>query len=200
LTGNDILSIEKTVDEISSNLLGNLPKAKHKLNRFINAFNIRFPDSSPAERGGAEALTWALMDVPLTLFALGFNGSVIVELHSILERFSIRETIKHTTRPSKKLLMTRIFEHSTLQDLAPVLVELGYFEKKDLKFVKRLGMLRNGVAHKNSRIISNVLVEGRTISFLDIDSVMSNFDSLPLIIETINLLYKMSKKTKKNKP
>jgi hypothetical protein len=193
LTVNGTISIKKTVDEISSDLLVSLPKAKRRLNRFVIAFNKRFRVSSPFERGTAEAITWALMGAPLALFALGFNGSVVVELYSILERFSIRETIRHTTIPAKRPLVTRIFEHSTLQDFAPLLVELGYFEKKDLKFVEKLSKLRNGVAHKNPRIISNVVVDGREIPFLDIDTIMNKFDSLPLILETISLLSKMAK-------
>lgn len=193
MTAKDSLSIDKTIDEISSFLSEDLLQAKNKLKMFVNAFNARFPEHSPTERGKAEAITWALMDVPLTLFALGLNGSVVVELHSILERFSIRETIRHTTNLSKKLLMSKIFERLTLQDLAPVLVELGYLEKKDLKFIRKLGTLRNGIAHKNSRLISNALVDGKAISFLDIDYEMTKFDSILLILETINLLSKMSK-------
>ena len=102
------------------------------------------------------------------------------------------KTVKHLVVPSKSSLTFRVLERRTLSDLA-LLCDLGVFDKKDVKFAKKLNTLRNGLAHKNPRVISNLLYSGKEISVLDIDSVITKVDCTPLIIRTICLLVKMSK-------
>lgn len=74
-----------------------------------------------------------------------------------------------------------------------ILQNLGIFDEEDIKFAEKLTALRNGLAHKNPRRISNMLLSGKKISVLDIDSVMSKHDCVTLIIKTIHLMVKMSK-------
>lgn len=162
-----------------------------KFNDFIEIFNKEFPLDNLEERGGAEALTWALMGGPLALYGLGMNGAAIIELHGIAERFALRETINNLTIQSKKSTVINLIERHTLSDFASILFDLDIFDKDDLKFILKLRKLRNGLAHKNPTIISNVVCSGKEISFLDIDSVITNVDCAPLIIKTIRLLMKM---------
>jgi len=182
------LSIDKTIEELLSFIETNLPAVKLRLDKFIEAFNEDFPlETKLEDRGRAEAITWALMNVPLLLYALNMNGSAIIELHGILERFTLRETVNRLGVP------LRIFERHHLPALVSILCHLRICDKKDVKFAKKLNKLRNGLAHKNPKVISNVALSGKKISVLDIDSVMSGFDCIPLIIGTIYLLVKMSK-------
>ena len=187
------ISINETMAEIMSSLSNNLSIAKSRLDRFIDAFNSRFPDNRAEDRGRAEAITWALMGGPLILYALNLNGSVIIELHGILESFALRDAIMHIALPSKRVLAFGISERCNLRDSAVILQNLGIFDEEDIKFEQKLTALRNGLAHKNPRRISNMLFSGKRISVLDIDSVMSKYDCLTLIIKTIHLMVKMSK-------
>jgi hypothetical protein len=183
-----LLSIDKTVKELLLSIESDLPVAQRRLAKFIEAFNKEFPlDIKLEDRGRAEAIAWALMNVPLLLYALNMNGSAIIELHGILERFALREIVIHLGVPF------RIFERHHLPELALILRDLKIFDKEDVKFSKKLNRLRNGLAHKNPRVISNVVYSGKKISVLDIDSVMTKFDCTPLIIRTIHLLVKTSK-------
>jgi hypothetical protein len=186
-------SIDETIAEIMSSLSNDLSNAKSRLDRFVVAFNKRFPEHRAEDRGGAVAVTWALMGSPLVLYALNLNGSVVIELHSILERFALRDAGEHIALPSKRALVSGILERCNLLDSAVILQKLGIFDKEDIKFAETLTALRNGLAHKNPKRISNILLSGKKISFLDIDSVMSKHYCVPLIIKTIHLMVKMSK-------
>lgn len=182
------LSIVGTVEELLLDLESRQPSAKLKLNKFVEAFNKKFPSNTKLQdRGRADAITWALMDSPLLLYALNMNGSAIIELHGIVESFALRETVNHLR------VSWRIFQHHHLPDLVSVLFDLAIFDKEDVKFAEKLNRIRNGLAHKNPKAISNALCSGKTISVLDTDSVMTKFDIIPLLIGTISILVKMSK-------
>lgn len=182
------LSVSETVKKLLSSIENELPAAKCRLDRFVEVFEKEFSlNIKPEDRGAAEAITWALMDSPLLLYSLNMNGSAIVELHGVLERFALRDTANHLGVPLK------IFDRHHLSDLALVLHDLGIFDKDDVKFARKLNRLRNGLAHKNPRVISNMIYSGRKISALDIDSVMAKYDCIPLLIGTIHLMIKMSK-------
>lgn len=166
-------SINKILEELTISIEENLPGVDEKFNEFTKFFNKEFPLDNLEERGGAEALTWALMDGPLALYGLGMNGAAIIELHGIAERFALRESINNIIIQSKKSTIINIIERHTLSDFASILFDLDIFDKDDLKFIKKLGKLRNGLAHKNPKIVSNVVCSGKEISFLDIDSVIT---------------------------
>jgi len=188
------LSINRTIEELISSIEASLPIAHTRLDKFTEAYSKEFPlETLLEDRGRADALAWALMDGPLALYAIGMNGSAIIELHGILERFVLRETVNHLADPSKRSLIYRVLERRTLSDLASMLCDLGVFYKEDVRFAEKLNALRNGLAHKNPKVISKLLFSGKEISFLDIDSAISKFDCVPLIVGTIRLLVRMSK-------
>ena len=189
----DQFSIEKTIDELAISIEKELPLVKSKLKKFVNSFNKKFPYKNREDRIRAEALTWALMSGPLILYGLNMNGSAIIELHGILERFVLRESVQLIAIPTKKKIVFKIFERFTLNDLISILYNQDIILKEDVNFVKKLTKIRNGLAHKNPRIVSNIILSGKKISVLDIDAVMEKFDCTPLIINTINLFVKLSK-------
>lgn len=189
--------IEEMAEEIIGLLRRSPTKARARLNGFIRAFNVRFPPQDAEERGSAEALTWALMDGPLTLYAIGLNGPAIVELHSIVERLALRETARHLAVPKRRSLLMKILRRYTLPDLTALLCEVGVLDKEDLKLAKKLNALRNGIAHKNERLVSNLLASGRRISYLDIDRQIAKLDCIPLITQSTKFLTKMAKITVK---
>lgn len=195
----DSLAIKKTIRDLIDSIKNDVPKAQGKLEKFVDAFEDKFPSKNPLNRASAEALTWALMDGPLTLYALNMNGSAIIELHGILEAFAARDIANLFPPPMRNTIKSRVIRRCTLEDLALILRDLGIWNDEDVKFVEKLKKLRNGVAHKNPKLISNTVLSGKEISMLDIDSLMVNVDCIPLIIKTIHLLHKMSMTTTSNK-
>jgi hypothetical protein len=185
------LSINKTIEDLLSSLENIIPSERDKLKKFVSSFKEEFPLENTQNRGSAEALTWALMDGPLLLYALGKNGSAIVELHGILEMFATRKIVAFLPPPLKETIKSRVIKRCTSEDLALILCGLGIWSKEDVKFVEKLKKLRNGFAHKNPKLISNAVCSGKEISMLDIDSVMGDINCVPLIVKTIKLLLKM---------
>ena len=188
-----LLTINGTIEELIISIENNLPGMNNKFREFIEIFDREFPSDNPEVRGGAEAITWALMGAPLILYGLGMNGAAIIELHGIVERLALRETVNNIASISKKSIVTDVMERCTLSDFTSILFDLEILDKDDLKFSKKLSRIRNGLAHKNPEIISNVAYSGKKISFLDIDSVINNYDCIPFIIKSIRLLVKMAK-------
>lgn len=193
----DLFGISKTVEEIESYLGSSLPSIRKRLNAFSEAFNQEF--RNPFEKGSADAITWALMQYPLILYALKMNGLAAVELHSILERFAMRDLIKHLAKPKHNYVLGKLIEKVGLSELALAYLDLGAWDKDDIKLVNKLSKIRNGVAHKNPKIISKAAGSGKEIHILDIDFTMTKFDVVPLIIGTIRLLMKLSAHTRKVK-
>lgn len=192
------LTIEKTIRDLIDSITNNVPNAQDKLEKFADAFENEFSSENPPIRGGAEALTWALMNGPLVLYALGRNGSAIIEVHGILEAFAARDIANLFPTPMRKTIKARVIRRCTLGDLALILHDLGIWNEEDVIFVEKLKTLRNGVAHKNPKLISNTVCSGKEISMLDIDSIMVNVDCITLIIRAIRLLHKMAMATTPN--
>jgi len=198
-TQKSLLTINKTIQELIDSIKNDIPNAQDKLKKFVNAFEDEFPLENTHNRGSAEALTWALMGGPLVLYALGKNGSAIIELHGILEAFSAREIDGLFPTPIRETIKSRVIRRCTLEDLALILRDLGIWDEEDVKFVEKLKKLRNGVAHKNPKLVSNTVYSGKEISMLDIDSIMADIDCIPLTIRTIHLLHKLAMATTPNK-
>jgi len=183
-------SISAIVEEVASSIENSLPTVRSRLKVFVKAFDREFYDLY--ERGAAVELSWALMDAPLTLYALGMNGPAIVELHGILERFAMRDVTRHLAKSQRRHALRKLIERSGLPDLALACSDLGIWDESDVKFVTKLHRLRNGVAHKNPRVISKEICSGKKIHIVDIDSTITNVDVIPFILRTIRLLIKLS--------
>lgn len=184
----------ETIEDVIASLDSALPAAKPKLDQFVSEYDKAFPrEDNPYDRGRAEAITWALMGTPLLLLAIGMNGPVITELHAILERLAIRELAWHIAAAKHRKVAANLAERFTLPDLVSQLCELNILDKEDAKHARQLNTLRNGIAHKNPRGISNALLSGKELSFLDVDSVvMTNIDCIPLLISAIRFLLELS--------
>lgn len=186
--------LSETIEDVIASLDSALPAAKPKLDQFVSEYDKAFPrEDNPYDRGRAEAITWALMGTPLLLLTIGMNGPVITELHAILERLAIRELAWHIAAAKHRKVAANLVERFTLPDLVSQLCELNILDKEDAKYARQLNTLRNGIAHKNPRGISNTLLSGKEFSFLDVDSVvMTNIDCIPLLISAIRFLLKLS--------
>lgn len=188
---DDDLSISKTLSELQSSVEHSLPSMRARLDVFLEAFNTSFHGAH--ESGSAVALTWALMSGPITLYALELNGAALIELHAILERFALRDLSEYVAKPKQRQVFDMLVDRRGLLDCAIAYVKLGVWDKKDQKFCIDLNRVRNGVAHKNPRTLSNALRTGRPLQILDIDQELAHVDVVPYILATIRLLIKLSK-------
>lgn len=188
----NLLSIETIILELEESIKKNELTFSNNLENFLTAFNDKYPKKNNT-KGRAEAITWALMNVPLFLYAFNLNGAAIIELHSILERYTMRELIGKLNVPTKQNNFVKLFERHTLPDFALILSDLEILDEEDIKFIKKLNRLRNGVAHKNPKPIYDMINSGKPFHMLDIDDNLANFDIQPFIIHTIDVLVKMSK-------
>jgi len=190
---NSDFSISSSLAQLETSISENLTYVKPRLSRFKTAFDVAFPITAPVERRRAEVVIAGVMDGPLTLYALGMNGPAVIELHGVLERFSLRETVKHISTDEKKVKLVRdMVERKTLTDVAVMLEEIGCWSDKDVDFCKKLSLLRNGAAHKNAKIVSKMANAGRQVSVLEIDETMQNIDCIPLILTATQLIIKLS--------
>jgi hypothetical protein len=87
------------------------------------------------QRGGIDALIWALLDGVIMLYSLGMNGQALVELQGILERICIREISLHLCQNNayRKDDIRELIERKSLVDLASILNKLGIWNSDDLK-------------------------------------------------------------------
>ena len=173
-----------------------------KMNLFIECLENYIGKNFPTDydRAAFNTLTVVLLDGPLLLYAIGMNTSAIMELHSILERFSLREVSKILANPSQESVVKKTLERYTLPGLAKILHDdLDILDDEDVKYAESLNKLRNGIAHRNEKVISYALLSGRAISLLDIDHEVNKIDIKPYkpyLLSGIAFLYKLSKRQK----
>ncbi len=189
--------IEETSQEIRKWIMAVSDEAKQRLDAYLKNFNEEFPRSDPLLYGASNALTWGLMGQPLALFAIGLNGPAIIELHSILETFSTRAVIHQLKIADEQATLQETIQFLPLPKVASILLDMSIWNSEDVKFANRLSRLRNGLAHKNQKTISNVVLSGKTIPLLDIDNVMTKVDLIPFLIGTTKLLIKLMPPRKK---
>ena len=193
---NDDSNIKAVLKAVLENNNSEIKKGEKRLSIFLKLFNNKFQESAYS-KGVAEAITWALFQSVISLYANGNNSSVIIEIHSILEKFSIRDLpVALSDDKISQSIIKDLIDRKSLSDIAVYFEKLGIWSKPDLKFVEKLSKIRNGIAHKNEKLISKTLNSGNETHHLDIDSIVSKFDPCELIITSIELFVKLSNYTK----
>lgn len=165
-----------------------------KLDLFIDCYknDLGRKFSTLSEKEALETITVVLLDGPLLLYAIGMNAASILELHSILERFSLRDVSRILAKPPHQSVVKKLLERSSLPDLAKILRDdLKILDEEEVKYAINLNKLRNGIAHKNERVISNALLSGKRISLLDIDQEVNRIDIKPLLLNGIAFMHKL---------
>ncbi len=184
------LNIENVLKIISEQIKKNIPHGDKRFRLFNQEFNKKFQKGS-AQRGAAEALTWGILNVPLNLFFLGQNAAVLIELHGFLERFVLIEVPKLLGKDDlSRSLIDDLIRRKTLNELWDVLVVLKRWDEEDIKYISKLANIRNGIAHKNAKLISRHLGDGRDLATSEIDKLLNKTDCIPYILRVIELLIK----------
>jgi hypothetical protein len=187
------MSAEALVNEFVNIVKSEVSKSSEKLNKFVDEYNNKFENKTYG--GDIYILSQVILPLLrgcLMLYALNMNGQVILDLAGILERYAITYIVElFRSFPDRQRVVERLIEKKFLNELAELIIILGLWDKSDKKSITRLKKLRDGIAHKNLKIIGNKLNDGITVSVIDIDLVMSKTDVLPYMIDTINLLLKL---------
>jgi hypothetical protein len=189
-----------TADSFVSDLITEIQSKttdSNQLNKFVMHYNKEFKKQELMNktffRDVSEPDILRLIKGPLTLYALNMNGQVLIDLAGILEQYAIiyiTELFK--SFPARQDVVRKLLKRQSLDRLAKYLVILGLWDKKDKKDVVKLKERRDGAAHKNVEYVSNELNNGKPVTVLEIDLVMSTEDVLPYIMLTIRLLVKMA--------
>lgn len=185
------LKIESIIDSVAEKNKHEIQNGKKRLAKFLKIFNQEFPKGD-IFRAPAEALTWALYDSVISLYANGNNSFVIMEIHSILEKYSIRDLpIVLTENKIVQSIIKDLIDRKNLSNIAVYFGRLDVWSKTDLKYVERLARIRNGIAHKNEKLISKAINSGNETHHLDIESIVNELDTCELIITSIKLCVKL---------
>ncbi len=188
---NDNFFLEETIRATTDIFENGFPQIKERLQKFVNAFDEAFHHNNKDARNTAQTLMWILFPSTIFLYATNLNGAAITEIHSVLELFTIAVATRQIASDERYKNIHNRIERYTLPDAVKVLVDLDLLTKDDLKFAKKLNNLRNGLAHKNAKKVSNAILSGRELNALDITSTMATIDCIPLILNAIKYLLKL---------
>jgi len=134
-----------------------------------------------------------LLDTALELYFIGNNSALFVELHGFLERFALNELPKRLAKNKIfKSVISELIGRKTLSDVSECFEKLNIWESEDLKFVKKLSNIKNGIVHKNVKLVSKHLGDGSATATYKIYEIVGKVDCSPYIIKTIKLLIKLS--------
>jgi hypothetical protein len=174
-----------------------------RLDNLVNALEQEFPTSYSVEnqseeeiekfmrRTKAATIVKHYVDSALILYALGRNGAALIDLHAAIERQSIETLAEQIFLPEKRGIGLTLLERKTLKEFSGMLQDCNLINDEDVKYAEKLNKLRNGLAHRNTKVTSNSVFSGRELLEVDIDSVMSDVDYIPYMIGAINFLIKI---------
>jgi hypothetical protein len=175
-----------------------------RLDNLVNALEQEFPTLYSVENQSDEEIEKFMrrtkaativkhhIDSALILYALGRNGAALIDLHAAVERQSIEILAEQIFLPEKREIGLRLLERKTLKEFSGMLRDCNLINDEDVKYVEKLNKLRNGLAHRNTKVTSNIVFSGRELLEVDIDSVMSDVDYIPYMIGAINFLIKIT--------
>jgi hypothetical protein len=165
--------------------------SEERLDKFIKAFDNRFPlESRPYCRHIGKDLSWLLFDVAIALYLVGLNGPAVVETYSALQQYCSEKVVSHFRIPDKQKTMKEVVEYLSVPTISRILIELGLWDEQDGEFVEKLNKIRNGIAHKNPKKLSDALLSGRELHTLDIAHMVPRVDPLPFIFGSLELCIK----------
>ncbi len=184
---------------IESGLLG----IQARLDKLVEALNQEFSSSISIENHSeqevdryfgqtkAYALIKLKLDGSILLYSLGRNGAALIELHAVMERECVEAVATRVIQPEMTEIGLKLIERLTLPDLSVVLRDCGVADDKDVKFAQNLNKLRNGLAHRNTKVISKAVCSGKEIPEADIDFVMQDVDYISFVLGATNFLVKI---------
>jgi len=115
---------------------------------------------------------FGLMTTPVILYASKLNGQVIIDLTGILERMAIIYiTELSKSFPDRQTVVQQLLGKQNLDDLAGHLVSLGLWDKEDKGVAENLKKRRDGLAHKNAKLICRYINDNKPFDFFRLNEV-----------------------------
>jgi len=184
--------IESTLKDVALYNKEAFVKLDERLAYFLTRFNQEFPVKYFLRKFAAEAVIFMQFREILSLYGFGNSGAVIIELHAMLEKSAMMQLPKMLGKDDKsEKVIELLFEKKNLIDIAPIFLSYGIWSAEDIKFISKLSKIRNGIAHKNAKLISNALNDGEEMHFLDIRYLLEEYDTIEHIMSTLIIMMKI---------
>ena len=192
------MGVDSLIDEVT-NEISNANKKGHK--RFIklkNAINEKYPNDASI-RGAVDGLTYTIFKNAFELYYIGNNSALFIELQGLLERFAVDKMCEFIAVNKDALIILKdAFSKKTLIEVAEYFKKINLWNDDDITFAKNISQIRNGIAHKNAKLVSKKLGNGREESMSSIKDNTDRADIIPFIIHTIDMTIKISEVMRPN--
>lgn len=202
----DSADIATLLNQIALHIEAQIPEGRTRFIDFEKQFNEYFvhdaqderanPDKAALsvefKRGVAYLSIHVFFGVPLLLFFVGQNSAALVELHGMLER-QVLQTVPVLLSRNKlgaKIIGT-ITERRNLAEWGDVLRKLDVWTEDDVRFIRKLATIRNGIVHKNAKLISKHLNGGKPLEMYQIDFILDQMDCIPFFLRVLDLQAKL---------
>jgi hypothetical protein len=152
-------------------------------------------------RSAAEALLLGLLSRAAELLLVGQYPSVYVEIYAMIERFALIQLPHAISKSSDTAILLRgIIDRKNLTELASVIVEIGLWDANDLKWIRRLARIRNGLVHKNYELLDKALGQGREEILYDFDySKFKLSETTKDLVSAVDLIVRLTRKRRKRR-
>lgn len=186
------LGIENRLKEVQESIINSIEPGKKRFVKLQKELDKKFPVNT-AKRGAADGLTYFLFDSAFELYFIGNNSALFIELQGLLERFCLNKACDFIAVDDiAKNILVDSFSKKTLNDIAEYFKVISLWTDDDVRFAKKLTQIRNGIAHKNAELVSKHLGDGKKSLLTSIDDITKNVETIPYIINTIELIIKIA--------
>lgn len=189
------MGVDDRLHAIVEDIEKSLKTKEEKISKLTLEIDKKYPPESYI-RGLYDSISAMSFDTAHSLYLLNNNSALIIELQGLLERYCLNAL--NDILPINDLAKSVIedaFDKKTLKDVANHFEKLTIWSKEDKEFALELTNLRNGIAHKNTEIVSKsklVKSDGQSRHPESIHSLMSKVDCSVFIVQTIELIIKVS--------
>lgn len=183
--------LKSKLEEITKNIENSIESGRKRFQKLEKIIDENYGIRTP-QRGAIDGLCYFLMDNAFELYFIGNNSALFIELQGLLERFCINKSADFIAiNTDAKDLLLDSFSKKTLSDIADYFRVISLWNDNDIKFAKKLTQIRNGIAHKNIKLVSKHLSDGKQTIFYSIDDITKKVDTIPYIIHTMELIIKV---------
>ena len=150
-------------------------------------------------RYAAEALLLGLLSRAAELLLVGQYPSVYVEIYAMLERFALVQLPRTISKSSDAASVLRgMIDRKNLTELASAIVEIGLWDGDDLRWIRRLARIRNGLVHKNYELLDKALGQGREEILYDYGySKFKLSETAKDLVSAVDLIVRLTRKRRK---
>lgn len=140
-----------------------------------------------------DGLVYTMFKSALELYYIKNNSALFVELHGLLERIAVDKMCDFiSVNKEARIILLDAFSKKTLNEVAEYFQTINIWDNADIAFAKRLTKIRNGIAHKNAKLVSKNLSDGKQASITSINEITKKTDVIPFVLQTIGMILKIS--------